>query len=88
MVGSPGPEEKFTLAARVLYSQERTVKASYYGSSRLYVDIPWLVSLVQAGRLPVEKLISRHYPLAQYKDAVRALEAGEVARSVLDVTPQ
>jgi S-(hydroxymethyl)glutathione dehydrogenase/alcohol dehydrogenase len=87
MVGSPPPEETFTLSARLLYSQERTVKASYYGSARFYADIPWLVSLYQAGRLPIDKLISRHYPLDQYNEALRALEAGEVARSVLDVTP-
>jgi Zn-dependent alcohol dehydrogenase len=62
------------------------VKASYYGSTRFYADIPWLVSLYQAGRLPIDKLISRHYPLDQYNEALRALEAREVARGVLDVT--
>ncbi len=87
MVGSPPPEETFTLPARVLYSQERTVKASYYGSCQPYRDIPWLVSLYQAGKLPLDRLISRHYPLDQYPEALRALEAGEVARGVLDVTP-
>ncbi len=87
MVGSPPPDETFTLSARLLYGQERTVKASYYGSARFYADIPWLVNLYQGGRLPVDKLISRHYPLDQYPEALRALEAGEVARSVLDVTP-
>lgn len=86
MVGSPPPDETFTLSARLLYAQERTVKASYYGSARFYADIPWLVSLFQAGRLPIDRLISRHYPLDQYNEALRALEAGEVARSVLDVT--
>jgi len=86
MVGSPPPEDSFTLPARLLYSEERTIKASYYGSTMPYRDLPWLVGLYQAGRLPLDKLVSRHYPLDQYNEALRALEAGEVARSVLDVT--
>jgi S-(hydroxymethyl)glutathione dehydrogenase / alcohol dehydrogenase len=87
MVGSPAPEERFNVPVRLLYAEERTIKASYYGSTLPYRDIPWLVSLYQAGKLPLDRLISRHYPLEQYNEALRALEAGEVARSVLDVTP-
>lgn len=87
MVGSPPAEDSFTIPARVLYSEERTIKASYYGSMSPQRDIPWIVELYQAGRLPLDRLISRHYPLDQYNEALRALEAGEVARSVLDVTP-
>ncbi len=67
--------------------EERTVKVSYYGSARFYPDIPWLVRLYQAGRLPIDKLISRHCPLDRCNEALRAPEAGEVPRSVLDVTP-
>jgi S-(hydroxymethyl)glutathione dehydrogenase/alcohol dehydrogenase len=87
MVGSPAPDDSITLSARLLYSQERTVKACYYGSTRFYADIPWLVGLYRAGTLPIDRLVSRHYPLDRYGEALRALEAGEVARSVLDVTP-
>jgi S-(hydroxymethyl)glutathione dehydrogenase/alcohol dehydrogenase len=87
MVGSPAPDETLTLPARLLYSQERTVKASYYGSTRFHADIPWLVGLYRAGMLPIDRLVSRHFPLDGYNDALRALEAGELARGVLDVTP-
>ena len=56
------------------------------GSTRFYVDMPWLVGLYQAGRLPIDKLSSRHYPPDQYNEAQRALEVRGIARSLLDVT--
>ena len=87
MVGMPSAGEVVGLDARTIFGQERTVKGSFYGSTKPYADIPWLVGLYQAGALPLDKLISRHYPLDEYNEAVRALEEGEVARSVLDVTP-
>jgi Zn-dependent alcohol dehydrogenase len=49
--------------------------------------IPWLVSRYRAGTLPIDRLVTRHYPLDRYNDALRALEAGGLARGVLDVTP-
>jgi len=87
LVGMPAPEEVFSFPARMLFANEKRVEASFYGTTKPYLDIPWLVGLYQAGRLPLDKLISRHYPLDQYNEAIRALEAGEVARGVLDVTP-
>ena len=46
-----------------------------------------LPEMYRAGTLPIDKLVSRHYPLDRYTEALRALEAGELARGVLDVTP-
>jgi Zn-dependent alcohol dehydrogenase len=45
--------------------------------------MPHLLELYQAGRLPIDRLISRRYPLSEINEAYRALLAGEVARSVL-----
>ncbi len=87
MIGSPRPEAQIRVPARIMFGQERVLRGSYYGSTRPYEDIPWLVRLYRSGRLPLDKLISRHYPLDEYNEAVRALEAGEVARSVLDIMP-
>jgi Zn-dependent alcohol dehydrogenase len=56
------------------------------GSIRFYVDMPWLVGLYQAGRLPIDKLSGRHYLPDQYNKALRALEVRGIARSLLDVT--
>jgi Zn-dependent alcohol dehydrogenase len=36
-----------------------------------------------AGKLPIDKLISRHYSLNDINKAFQALEKGEVIRSVI-----
>jgi Zn-dependent alcohol dehydrogenase len=45
--------------------------------------MPRLLDLYMAGRLPLDKLLSRTYPLDEVNEAYRALLAGEVARSVV-----
>jgi Zn-dependent alcohol dehydrogenase len=39
--------------------------------------------LYQEGTLPLEKLITREYPLDMINEAVADLEAGKVARAVI-----
>jgi S-(hydroxymethyl)glutathione dehydrogenase / alcohol dehydrogenase len=62
---------------------EKTLRGSYYGSTRPQADMPRLLQLYQAGKLPIDRLISRRYPLDRVNEAYDALIAGEVARSVL-----
>jgi S-(hydroxymethyl)glutathione dehydrogenase/alcohol dehydrogenase len=45
--------------------------------------MPKLLELWQAGKLPIDKLITRRYKLDQVNEAYDALLKGEVARSVL-----
>ncbi|MFQ5666665.1 MAG: alcohol dehydrogenase catalytic domain-containing protein [Candidatus Binatia bacterium] len=47
------------------------------------VDIPLLVDLFMDGILPLERLVSRTYRLEQLNQAFRAMEEGDVARSVI-----
>ena len=42
-----------------------------------------LIGLYATGRLPLDKLLSRRYPMEQINDAFAAMLGGEVARSVL-----
>jgi Zn-dependent alcohol dehydrogenase len=64
---------------------EKTLKGSYYGSTHPQADMPRLLQLYKAGKLPIDRLISRRYPLDRVNEAYDALLAGEVARSVLTV---
>jgi S-(hydroxymethyl)glutathione dehydrogenase/alcohol dehydrogenase len=72
------------LDARMLM-HEKTVIGSYYGTARPHVDFPRLIKLYQAGKLKLDELVTRRYPLEQVNDAFQALANGEVARSVLTV---
>ena len=86
MVGLPGPDEVVRVPAQKMFGEERTLRGSYYGSAQPYRDVPWMANLYRNGLIPIDRLISRHYALDQYNEALQAMLAGEVARSVLDVT--
>ena len=82
-VGIAPKGKETSINAGELVSMEKSLRGSYYGSTRPQADMPRLLQLYQAGRLPIDRLISRRYPLDQVNDAYAALLAGDVARSVL-----
>jgi NDMA-dependent alcohol dehydrogenase len=63
--------------------QEKRLIGSVYGSGAPRQDIPRLVSLYQAGRLKLDELVARTYPLAAINDALTALESSDGARGVI-----
>lgn len=73
------------LDARMLM-HEKMVMGSYYGTARPHIDFPRLIKLYQSGKLKLDELVTRRYPLEQVNDAFEALARGEVARSVLNIS--
>jgi S-(hydroxymethyl)glutathione dehydrogenase/alcohol dehydrogenase len=55
-----------------------------YGSANVRVDFPRLLRLWKAGKLDLEGMISRRIKLEEVNEAFRAMQAGEVIRSVID----
>ena len=66
-----------------LVLQEKTIKGSLYGSARPTTDIPRLLRLYARGRLPLDRLLARNYPLAEVNEAYQALISGVAGRCVL-----
>ncbi|HSD82883.1 MAG TPA: Zn-dependent alcohol dehydrogenase [Anaerolineae bacterium] len=66
-----------------LVRQEKTVIGSYYGSAHTARDFPFLLDLYAAGKLNLDRLISRTYPLVEINAAFDAMLNGEVARGVV-----
>jgi S-(hydroxymethyl)glutathione dehydrogenase/alcohol dehydrogenase len=62
---------------------EKLLKGSRYGSIRPLVDIPRFIDLYMAGRLKLDELVTRTYPLEGINEAFAAMKAGEVARSII-----
>lgn len=84
LVGVPRMEVTVTIPAFFgMVLMERTVKGCWYGSSNVHRDVPRLVELYKKGELLLDELISRRISLEQVNDAFSALEAGEVARSLI-----
>ena len=82
-VGLPHPSQTFSVPAVSLVAEERTVKGSYLGSSVPSRDIPRYVALYQAGRLPVDRLLTATVGLDDLNQAFDDLAAGTSIRQVL-----
>ncbi len=71
------------IGAMNLVDGERMLAGCMLGSARLSVDIPALVSLYQAGRLKLDELITKRYPLEQINEAIESFEKGRAIRNVI-----
>ncbi|HVC32086.1 MAG TPA: Zn-dependent alcohol dehydrogenase [Chloroflexota bacterium] len=74
---------EIAINASSLMLEEKTIRGSLYGSCQPRLDAPRLLHLYQAGKLKLDELISRAYPLDQINVAFDALRNGEVARSII-----
>ena len=85
IVGVPKMEQTMEIPiAMELLVNEKQVRGSWYGSSNVQRDVPQLIELYKDGTLKLDELVSRTIGLADINEAFEAMEAGEVARSVVD----
>ena len=84
-VGHAPVNTPIEMDARMLM-HEKSIIGCYYGSARTHVDFHRLIGLYRAGKLKLDELVSRTYPLEGVNDAFEALANGKVARSVLSLT--
>jgi S-(hydroxymethyl)glutathione dehydrogenase/alcohol dehydrogenase len=56
---------------------------SIMGSNRFHLDAPHYLDLYRQGKLDLDAMISARVSLEETEDALRAMEAGEVTRSVI-----
>lgn len=64
---------------------EKKLVGSLYGSSRIHKDMPRILALYKAGKIDLDGLITKRWPLEQINDGLDALRNGEVARSILEI---
>ena len=83
VVGMAPEDDMMTIPALSLPRTEKVLRGSWYGSARPWLDLPKMVELYMGGRLQVDPLVSRTYPLDEINEAYEALDRGDVARSVL-----
>lgn len=83
LIGIARQDVAFSVNALDLVTREKSVKGSFYGSTRRAVDFHRLFELYKLGRLPLDRLLSRTYPLREINEAFRAILSGDVARSVV-----
>ena len=83
-VGHAPVNTPVTIHARELMP-EKSVIGSMYGTARPQIEFPRLLNLYKAGKLKLDELITRRFPLEEVNSAFEALGKGEVARSVLSL---
>lgn len=66
-----------------LVQQQKRVVGSLYGSANPPVDLPRLLALHRAGRLPLDRLLGARYALDDVATAYDDLVAGAVGRAVV-----
>ncbi|WP_236792145.1 zinc-binding dehydrogenase [Amycolatopsis sp. GM8] len=82
-VGLPHPDATFTMPALSIVATNRRILGSYMGSAQPQRDIPAMISLWRAGRLPVDRLKSAELPLSMINEAFEALADGTALRQTL-----
>ena len=87
VVGLSDPAAEVGIKPSDLVASERCLRGSYMGTISPARDIPWLLDLHRAGRLPVERLIGERLSLADLPAAFERLHAGTVGRQLVSIGP-
>jgi S-(hydroxymethyl)glutathione dehydrogenase/alcohol dehydrogenase len=83
IVGMPKWDDQIQLSAFQLFYDSKRMLGCVAGSAQVRRDVPRLVQLAETGRLDLNAMITRRIKLDGVNDAFRAMEAGEVIRSVI-----
>jgi Zn-dependent alcohol dehydrogenase len=71
------------LPGAIITRQEKTVTGSYYGTANTARDFPLYADLYLKGKLDLDRLISKKYPLEKINEAYADMLGGEIARGVI-----
>src|SRR5712671_882136 len=83
MVGMTRAEAELTISTFDLFFNEKTLKGCKYGSGQVRRDFQRFADLIETGRLDTAAMVTRTVGLDDVNEAFRAMEAGEVIRSVI-----
>ena len=81
--GLPHPDRRMSLSPLALVAEERTLKGSYVGSSAPQRDVPRMIGLFRAGRLPVDQLLTHRLKLEEINEGFDRLREGIGVRQVV-----
>jgi S-(hydroxymethyl)glutathione dehydrogenase/alcohol dehydrogenase len=83
IVGAGRFDDPVEFGAMQLMVDAKTIRGCVYGATDPERDFLKMIELQREGRLDLEGLVTRRIALDDITDAFRAMEAGEVARSVI-----
>jgi S-(hydroxymethyl)glutathione dehydrogenase/alcohol dehydrogenase len=83
VVGMPATDDALTMPLPELFLDAKETRYCLSGGAQVRRDVPRLVALAETGRLDLASMVSRRIALSDINDAVAAMEAGTVVRSVI-----
>src|SRR2546430_2031609 len=83
LVGMTRGDAEVTLPTFDMFFNEKTVKGCKYGSGQVRRDFQRYADLIETGRLDTSSMVTRTIGLDDVNEGFRAMEAGEVIRSVI-----
>ncbi len=83
MVGLPPSGQVSTYAPDIIASLGQSLIGTKMGDTVLSRDIPWLADLYLQGRLKLDELISKRWPLDEINEAIADTKAGRARRNVI-----
>ena len=81
--GLPHPDTRVHISPVQMVAQQRSFKGSYLGGHVPKLDIPEYIALYQAGRLPIDKLLTHRLSLDEINVGFERLASGEAIRQVV-----
>ncbi len=82
-VGVPRSDAMISIPSFPLILQEKRILGCVYGSAQVRRHFGQLIELIETGRLDVGGMVSRRLDLDEINDGLRAMQEGEVIRSVV-----
>jgi len=86
LVGVPNPEMKVELPFNEIFGRGGSLKSSWYGDCLPSRDFPMLISLYLQGKLDLDRFVTETIGLDEVEAAFHKMEAGEVLRSVVEIS--
>jgi S-(hydroxymethyl)glutathione dehydrogenase / alcohol dehydrogenase len=83
VIGLPPPTEVIPFTVFDFTRGERGITGASMGSTNLKTDVPFLLSLYQAGKIKLDELVTGRYPLSKINEAMESTVKGEGIRNVI-----
>ncbi|RYH01949.1 zinc-binding dehydrogenase [Salipiger sp. IMCC34102] len=83
MVGMPHSGATSTYEPVMFAATSQGLKGSKMGDVVIARDIPWMVDLYGQGRLKLDELVSKTWPLSQINEAIADTKTGSAKRNVI-----
>ncbi|HZR10282.1 MAG TPA: Zn-dependent alcohol dehydrogenase [Myxococcales bacterium] len=82
-IGIGSMKESVSINALMLPMLEKRLLGCWYGSANVHVEVPRLLALYRRGKLKLDELVTRTYPLSAVNEAFADMSSGANARGVV-----